>query len=108
MRWFNSYRLHGHSLVPRLPQHSLVISMRWPGHWPLAPGTTIVVEHPTLGRLIKHVDRIDHHGRLWLYGEHPDGLSSEQMGPVSRQCVKGRVIFSVAATSSSHQLGHGA
>ncbi|MEP4556281.1 hypothetical protein R2R70_17325 [Cobetia sp. SIMBA_158] len=108
MRWFSSYRLHGHSLAPSLPQHSLIISMRWPSRWRLTPGATVVVEHPSLGQLVKRLHRIDDNGRLWLRGEHPDGLSSEQMGPVSRQCIKGRVVFSVAATPSSHQLRHGA
>ncbi|TVU68450.1 MULTISPECIES: hypothetical protein [Cobetia] len=108
MRWFKSYRLHGHSLAPHLPQHSLVISMRWLNHWRLPLGSTVVVEHPQLGQLVKRLHRIDENGRLWLRGEHPDGLSSEQMGPVSRHCIKGRVIFSVAATPARHSLRHGA
>ncbi len=55
--------------------------------------------HIRYGYIIKTIVKIDNEGRYWLEGENDSSLTTEQMGPILREQIIARVIFTIASPS---------
>ena len=59
----------------------------------LRPGDVVVFRHPTLGRLIKLVERVEADGGLvYVTGLDPHSRDSRVFGPLPRALLLGKVI----------------
>ena len=78
-------------MSPLLPDGSYVIFRR---ARKLAPGDTVLVEHPQFGPIVKNIARINTDGRLALEGISPASTSSAKLGLISPECIRGKMIAS--------------
>jgi signal peptidase I len=88
-----------HSLEPAYQEGDFVLVSKIPiflGR--VRAGDTVVFSHPTMGRLIKRVERLLEDGKsLWVVGSSPDSVDSRIFGPVSIRQVTGKVIGHVSS-----------
>jgi len=86
------WKVTGHSMFPRIPQHSYVLAWEWATLQKVKTKQTILIDHPRYGLIIKTVAIIDKNNLIWCKGENAASLSVEQLGPVSKKQIIGRVI----------------
>lgn len=62
----------------------------------ISTGDIIVFTHPSLGLMIKEVDRINSElQQIHVKGSHPLSLASRQIGPISVANILGKVIWHI-------------
>lgn len=62
----------------------------------IRPGDVVVFEHPSRGKLIKRVERLENEGRaVYVLGLSPDSVDSRFFGAVPRERVLGTVIWHI-------------
>ena len=86
------WKVKGHSMFPRIPQHSYVLVGQWYIFKKLKPNQAILINHPRFGLLIKTVAIVDKNHLIWCKGENASSISVEQLGPVSKKQIIGRVL----------------
>jgi len=86
------WKVTGHSMFPRIPQHSYVLASLWYNFKKIKPNHTVLINHPKYGMLVKNVAIVDKNNLIWCKGENASSISVEQLGPVSKQQVIGRVL----------------
>lgn len=59
----------------------------------------VVVDHPIYGRIVKRIEKIAANHTVWLRGENDDSVKPEQMGWISPDAIKGKVIYTVSQLS---------
>jgi signal peptidase I len=91
---FQIIKVSGHSLYPAYRDGDFVLVSKLPILFQgIQPGDTVVFRHPTLGKLIKLVERVDDGGnRVFVVGLDPLSRDSRTFGAVSRALVQGKVI----------------
>jgi len=89
---FKIWKVTGHSMFPRIPNYSFVLVCTWLKHLRIKPEQMILVHHRQYGVIIKTVALIDGNGFIWCKGENLSSLAVEQLGPVSKNQVIGRVL----------------
>ena len=95
MMLFKVHRISGDSMSPAFLAGDYVVSFRWP-LTPLREGDVLVVNHPSLGVIIKRVASILPEGQFTLKGDNPQSTSSETMGCLSRKHLIGRVFWRIS------------
>lgn len=84
------FRIRGDSMSPNLRDGDYVITNTW--FYSPRIGDVVVVQHPTLGVVIKRVLRVIPHG-IFLQGDNTlASMSPERIGLVSLGDVLGKVI----------------
>lgn len=86
------WKVMGHSMFPRIPQHSYVLVGQWYAFKGFKPNQTILINHPQYGLLIKTVAIVDKNRLIWCKGENASSISVEKLGPVSKKQIIGRVL----------------
>lgn len=86
------WKVTGHSMFPRIPQHSYVLANHWLKFNKIKPEQTILINHPKYGLLIKNVALIDRNDLIWCKGENLSSISVEVLGPVNKKQIIGRVL----------------
>jgi len=89
---FKIWKVTGHSMFPRIPESSYVLVCHWLKKMRLKPEQTILVHSQKYGVIIKTVALIDSNGFIWCKGENLSSISVEEIGPVSRHQVIGKVL----------------
>jgi signal peptidase I len=91
---FSIIKVSGHSLDPAYGDGDFVLVSNIPIlFWGIRVGDTIVFRHPTLGKLIKIVERIEDQGRrVFVIGLDPFSRDSRTFGAVPHTLVLGKVI----------------
>ncbi len=87
-------------MSPRIPDKSYALILRTPianrlGFMLPRVGDTLVVEHDSLGTIIKTMVKIDRLGRFWLKGDNDSSVSMHEMGPIRLRQVIGKVVLTV-------------
>jgi len=60
-------------------------------------GDVVVFDHPSHGKMIKIVKRLDQDNRsAFVVGTNPDSVDSRMFGPVPYHMVLGKVIWHIA------------
>jgi nickel-type superoxide dismutase maturation protease len=86
------WKVTGHSMFPRIPEHSYVLAGHWYTFTKIKPNQTILINHPQYGLLIKTVAIVDKNKLIWCKGENSSSIAVEKLGPVSKKQIMGRVI----------------
>lgn len=86
------WKVTGHSMFPRIPQHSYVLAGHWYNFKKLKANQTVLIKHPQYGLLIKTVAVIDKNNLVWCKGENSSSISVEKLGPVNKQQIIGKVL----------------
>lgn len=92
MLGFTLLKVKGDSMSPKIPNESYILASHWFAHFFLAEGNKILVKHMSYGVIVKTVALVDHYGFIWLKGENERSISVEQMGPIAKDKVIGRVL----------------
>jgi signal peptidase I len=91
---FSIIKVRGRSLDPAFRDGDYVLVSKLPilfGR--IRAGDVVVFQHPTLGKLIKIVERVEEQGQtLFVIGLDPDSRDSRIFGAVPRFLVQGKVI----------------
>jgi phage repressor protein C with HTH and peptisase S24 domain len=83
----------GSSLYPEYREGDYVMVITVP-FFRFKKGDTIIFQHPTHGRMIKNIDRIES-DKIQVKGTHPDTIDSRRFGPIDRDTVLGKVIWHI-------------
>lgn len=86
------WKVTGHSMFPRIPQHSYVLVSHWLKFNRLKPNQIILIDHPKYGLLIKNIALIDRNGLVWCKGENLSSIAVEVLGPVNKKQIIGQVL----------------
>tara|TARA_R110002167_G_scaffold21270_2_gene77467 strand:+ start:11280 stop:11579 length:300 start_codon:yes stop_codon:yes gene_type:complete len=92
MLGFTFFKVQGDSMSPNIPNESYIFASRWFVGFFLGEGKKILIQHRTYGLIVKTVGLVDHHGFIWLKGEDARSISVEQIGPIDKAQVIGRVL----------------
>lgn len=92
---FKFWKVSGHSMFPKIPQSSYILVNQWVKFWRIKPEQTILFNHNDHGVIIKTVALIDRNGLIWCKGENLSSLSVEEIGPVSKKQILGKVLMVV-------------
>ena len=79
-------------MAPVIPSGSFILAAKWLSIFPIREGQRLVINHPTFGIIVKTVAIIDKNGFIWSKGENINSVSVEQMGPVNKGQILGRII----------------
>ena len=95
-------KVTGDSLSPLYKEGDFVIITTLPFFLRrLRQGDIIVFQHGLYGTLIKNVDRVlPEEEAVYVIGTSEDSLDSRLLGPISREAIKGRVIWHIARPSN--------
>lgn len=86
------WKVRGQSMAPIIPPGCFILATKWLNLFPVRVGQRLVIDHPKYGIIVKTVACVDKNGLIWSKGENMESLPVEQLGPVSKQQVLGRVI----------------
>ena len=94
---FRLLKVTGDSLSPMYKEGDYVVITTLPFlSRRIRPGDIIVFQHGLYGTLIKIVDRILPEGdEVYVIGASENSLDSRRLGPISRQAIKGKVIWHI-------------
>ena len=92
MLGFKIWKVCGESMSPRIPELSYVLVTSWLRFLPIREGQTLLLKHKLHGYIVKNVAMVDKIGLIWSKGENEKSLSVEELGPVSKDQIMGRVI----------------
>lgn len=87
------FKIRGASMWPYLSGGDFVIACRF--FFRIRPNDIVIVDHPVYDRMIKRVADISSDKSLWLQGDNKASVTSQQMGWVSLEWVKAKVLFSI-------------
>ena len=79
-------------MAPLIPTDSFILVVKWLLLLPVKKEQRLVIQHPEYGVIVKTVAMVDKNGFIWIRGENDDSISVEQMGPIDKNQVLGRVI----------------
>lgn len=82
-------RVDGDSMAPALMDGDYVLARR--DREPAKPDAIVLVEHPTMGRLVKRVRTRDDRGRFLVGGDNMLSIDSEGIGALPGAAITGRV-----------------
>lgn len=91
---FEIIKVSGHSLHPAYEDGDFVLVSKLPILlFGIHPGDVVVFDHPSLGKLIKLVERVEDGGnQVFVVGLDPFSRDSRVFGTVPRAMVLGKVI----------------
>ena len=86
------WKVKGQSMAPLIPSGCFILAAKWLTLFPLKEGQRVVINHPKFGVIVKTVALVDRNGFIWSKGENTHSIPVEQLGPVNKDQVLGRVI----------------
>lgn len=79
-------------MAPLIPQGCFILITSLLRFFSVKPGQRLLIKHPEYGVIVKTVAYVDHNGLIWSRGENAGSVSVEQIGPISKDQILGRVI----------------
>jgi len=92
MLGFKIWKVKGHSMAPVIPSNCFVLAAKWLSIFPIREGHRLIIKHARYGIIVKKVALVDKNGFIWSKGENKTSLRVEQLGPVNKSQILGRVI----------------
>ncbi|MEI6894701.1 MAG: nickel-type superoxide dismutase maturation protease [Colwellia sp.] len=96
---FKLWKVRGQSMTPVIHEGSFILVTKLLLLFPVKEGQRILIKHPEYGIIVKTVALVDKNGFIWSKGENKKSLSVEQIGPVDKEQVLGRIIGIFEPTS---------
>lgn len=89
---FGLFKVTGDSMRPHFYAGDYIVTFRR-RHDRFKIGQVVVVDHPSLGPIVKRIVALDHNGQALLAGDNSmQSTSTEAMGRIPMTQIKGRVI----------------
>ena len=79
-------------MEPDIPRDSFILVVNWFMLFAIKEGQQLVIKHHKYGVIVKTVALVDKSGFIWSKGENLTSLPVEQIGPVDKSQILGRVI----------------
>lgn len=90
------YRIHGDSMSPSLLTGDYVVTWRMQASR-LLEGQVVVVDHPTLGRIVKRIHALLANQQVLLIGDNRrQSTETEVIGHVDAHRVLGKMVWRIA------------
>lgn len=96
----NFWKVVDDSLAPNIPAQSYVLSTNFGKFLRFKANDIVVIKHKRYGLLIKRVAVVDKYNFLWCVSAPDKGIAIEQLGPISKSQVVGKVLFSMKKSRS--------
>ena len=87
-------RVDGDSMSPTLHNGDYLIVRKRRG--PLTRGTVVIIQHPSLGVIVKRVQSRDQDGRYRVSGDNTLSTASEHLGSIEDQAISAVVRWKVS------------
>ncbi|MDO6427875.1 S24 family peptidase [Thalassotalea sp. 1_MG-2023] len=87
------WKVKGHSMAPLFPQNSAVLVCNWLNFLPIKEGHRVLIKHRRFGIVVKTVAVIDRNGFIWGKGENETSETIEELGPMNKEQIIGRIIY---------------
>lgn len=87
------WKVKGRSMAPIIPSESFVLAVHWFIFFPIREGQQLVIKHHKYGIIVKTVAIVDKNGFIWSKGENIESVSVEEIGPVDKEQILGRVVW---------------
>lgn len=106
-------RIAGTSMSPTLEDGDFVLVFRRVALGRLhlfgapRPGDVVLVDHRSLGAIVKRVERRARDGRVTLRGDHPLSTSSAHLGAVPLGAVVGRAWLRISPRARPARIARG-
>jgi len=84
------FKVQGRSMEPTMNQGDYLVVTKFFKTRALRSGFLVLVEHPSLGRIVKRIARVEPTG-VWLKGDSVQSTSSASMGLLAFKNIEGRV-----------------
>ncbi|ODC04253.1 hypothetical protein BFW38_12650 [Terasakiispira papahanaumokuakeensis] len=89
---FGLFKVTGESMRPHFYAGDYIVTFRR-RRSRFKVGQVVVVDHPSLGPIVKRLIALDQYGQVLLAGDNSaQSTSTEEMGPAAITQIKGRVI----------------
>lgn len=85
--------IQGDSMKNTTPNGSFIVLRPF---WSFKPKSVFIFSHDMYGLIIKKLKFEDRYGNLWFEGDNISSISSNQIGPIEKQKVEGKVLFSIS------------
>lgn len=93
MLGFKFWKVKGDSMAPLFPQNSAVLVCNWLNFLPIKEGQRVLIKHRRVGIVVKTVALVDRNGFIWSKGENETSEKVEELGPVDKAQILGRIIY---------------
>lgn len=93
---FSLFKVEGDSMSPCIPNNSYVCIKSTKTY---NIKSFFVLNHPHYGKLIKKLVRIDSKNMFWFKGECAQSISMNEIGPIKKDQVIGKVILLISKKS---------
>jgi nickel-type superoxide dismutase maturation protease len=90
---FHFCKVTGVSMSPTIPENSYVFVVPWLKIVNLKEGALLKVFHPRYGYIVKSLAKVDRNGLFWLKGHHKSSVPIENLGPVGKAQIQGKVLW---------------
>ncbi|MEW5828633.1 MAG: S26 family signal peptidase [Chloroflexota bacterium] len=93
---FRILKITGDSMSPEFEDGDFVLIATIPAFFrSLKAGDAVVFRHAGYGTLIKKIERVAEGGDLIVAGTQAESLDSRRLGPISKDRVRGKVIWRI-------------
>ena len=93
MLGFKIYVTQGNSMKNTTPNGSFIILRPF---WSFKPNSVFIFSHGIYGVIIKKLKFEDRYGNLWFEGDNVESISLNQIGPIEKNKVIGKVALSIS------------
>lgn len=90
---FKIWRINDESMAPTIPKNSYVLVNHWFNFNWFSIENIVLIQHHFYGLIVKKIAVIDKNGFIWGRGENTKSLPIEQLGPINKKQIIGRVLF---------------
>ncbi len=90
---FKIWRVSDESMTPNIPKNSYVIVNHWFSFNWFSIEDIVLIQHHFYGLILKKIAVIDKNGFIWGRSENNASLPIEQLGPVNKNQIVGRVLY---------------
>ena len=88
------FRVSGDSMSPTIIDGDYVLARKFKTKPP--NGSIAVIQHPSLGRLIKRINFANQTGEIFVSGDNDLSTPSEEIGPLNEELFRYRVFFRIS------------
>lgn len=84
-------------MSPVIPQNSFLFFHHFINQKTLKVGSTVRVNHPTYGLIVKQITKIENNNCYWLKGINNKSVSTAKMGAIRRNRITGILYYKIVA-----------
>tara|TARA_B110000444_G_scaffold106240_1_gene100471 strand:- start:164 stop:472 length:309 start_codon:yes stop_codon:yes gene_type:complete len=97
--YWKIFKVSGNSMSPTIVDGDYILARKFKTK--PANGSIAVIQHPSLGRLIKRINFANHTGEIFVSGDNDLSTPSEEIGPLNEELFKYHVFYRISPAGLS-------